>query len=274
MSGTLLATGLVVVGAGGALSCSARAFVSGSLRRPQALRSSASPGSPCSPPATSWGRRSRARSSRALGVDPTSGFFLFVLGVVGAPALFFATRYLAPRPGRPRDRSAHRRVPARTGARALRARSTALPGRLGADDARPRRDHPPAAPRPLGAELGLRLHQRHAPHGRRHVGRGAAPREGGCLRRRGARSRPAPARRSRSPLAALVGHGHEGGARPAAHLAPACAPDRPGARFGADERRDDQESRSTGSSASSSSGSGCCRRGSASSFSPPAPHRR
>ena len=36
-----------------------------------------------------------------LGVDPLSGYFLFVLGVVGAPAVFFATRYLAPdAPGR------------------------------------------------------------------------------------------------------------------------------------------------------------------------------
>jgi formate hydrogenlyase subunit 3/multisubunit Na+/H+ antiporter MnhD subunit len=31
-----------------------------------------------------------------LGVDQLSGFFLFVLGIVGAPALVFATRYLAP----------------------------------------------------------------------------------------------------------------------------------------------------------------------------------
>ena len=33
-----------------------------------------------------------------LGVDATSGFFLFVLGIVGAPALIFATRYLTPDP--------------------------------------------------------------------------------------------------------------------------------------------------------------------------------
>ena len=173
-----------------------------------------------------------------LGVDPTSGFFLFVLGPVGAPALFFATRYLSPDPAGPRDR-------ALTAASCSCWRSCSARGPTAFLAGWELMTLVPAAIILLrrhdrSARTRVRLHQRHAPHGGRHLDRGAAPRGGGCLRRRrrdrgrlrhADRDRPRGARRD----------GHEGRPRPAAHLASARAPDRPGARLGAHERRDDQD---------------------------------
>ena len=62
-------------------------------------RRSASPWSGSPVLGVRFGGRARRlvheRARAALGVDPISGYFLFVLGLVAAPALVFATRYLA-----------------------------------------------------------------------------------------------------------------------------------------------------------------------------------
>ncbi len=98
MFGTLLATGLVVVGAGGALSCSARAFVLGLAAQAAGIALVGVAGLAVFASGEDLGASFTSSLEPRLGVDPTSAFFLFVLGVVGAPALFFATRYLAPDP--------------------------------------------------------------------------------------------------------------------------------------------------------------------------------
>ena len=173
---------------------------SGSPPRRSASRSSGSPASRCSRPGTSSARRSRASSSRGSASIRLSGYFLFVLGLVGAPAR--RLRHALPRAGRDADAitaGAHRRLPARSRARALRTRPADVPRGLGADDARAGGDHPRGAARPGGPELGVRLHRAHAPDGRGHLDRGAAARRRRSVRR-GRRDRGGlRARRSRSP---------------------------------------------------------------------------
>ncbi len=96
MSGTLLATGLVVVGAGGALACVTRAFVAGLVAQAAGIALVGVAGLAVFVSGEELGASFTSEFEPQLGVDPTSGFFLFVLGVVGAPALWFATRYLVP----------------------------------------------------------------------------------------------------------------------------------------------------------------------------------
>ena len=99
MSGTLLATGLVVVGAGGVLACSARAFVAGLVAQAAGIALVGIAGLAVFVSGEELGASFTSAFEPHLGVDPTSGFFLFVLGVVGAPSLWFATRYLVPDAG-------------------------------------------------------------------------------------------------------------------------------------------------------------------------------
>ena len=69
-----------------------------------------------------------------FGVDPLSGFFLATLGVVGAPALLYASRYLVPG-GKGRALGAlDGRISPRARRGALRPRSAHLPCGLGAHD--------------------------------------------------------------------------------------------------------------------------------------------
>ncbi len=96
MSASLLATGLVVVGAGAALSSTARAFVLGLVAQALGIALVAAAGLAIFLSGDAAGAAFTSDFEPRLGVDPTSGFFLFVLGVVGAPALWYATRYLTP----------------------------------------------------------------------------------------------------------------------------------------------------------------------------------
>ena len=96
MSGTLLAAGLVVVGVGGALSIAARGFVPGLVAQAAGIALVGGAGLAVFVSDEELGSSFTSEFEPHVGVDPTSGFFLFVLGVVGAPALWFATRYLAP----------------------------------------------------------------------------------------------------------------------------------------------------------------------------------
>lgn len=96
MIGTLLATGLVVVGVGGVLSVSVRAFVAGLVAQAAGIALVGAAGLAVFVSGEELGASFTSAFEPRLGVDPTSGFFLFVLGIVGAPALWFATRYLAP----------------------------------------------------------------------------------------------------------------------------------------------------------------------------------
>jgi hydrogenase-4 component B len=98
MSGTLLAAGLVVVGAGGVLSVAARTFVAGLAAQAAGIALVGAAGLAVFVSGEELGASFTSAFEPRLGVDPTSGFFLFVLGVVGAPALVFATRYLTPGP--------------------------------------------------------------------------------------------------------------------------------------------------------------------------------
>jgi hydrogenase-4 component B len=96
MSGALLATGLVVVGVGGALSATARAFVAGLVAQAAGIALVGIAGLAVFVSGEELGASFTSDFEPRLGVDPTSGFFLFVLAVVAAPALWFATRYLVP----------------------------------------------------------------------------------------------------------------------------------------------------------------------------------
>jgi formate hydrogenlyase subunit 3/multisubunit Na+/H+ antiporter MnhD subunit len=94
----LLATGLVVVGAGSALSIAARAFVAGLAAQAAGIALVGIAGLVVLLSGETLGASFTNELEPRLGVDPTSGFFLFVLGLVGACSLVFATRYLAPDP--------------------------------------------------------------------------------------------------------------------------------------------------------------------------------
>jgi hydrogenase-4 component B len=101
MSAPLLATGLVLVGAGAALSYTARALVAGLVAQAVGIALVAAAGLAIFISGDEVGAGFTSSFEPRLGVDPTSGFFLFVLGVVGAPALWYATCYVTPdRPGR------------------------------------------------------------------------------------------------------------------------------------------------------------------------------
>ena len=120
MIGTLLATGLVVVGVGERAVLRARTFRSGLAAQALGIALVGLAGLAAFASGDELGSSFTSELEPRLGVDPTSGYFLFVLGLVGAPAVVFATRYLAAGCDRPRDGRAHRRLPARSRARAVR----------------------------------------------------------------------------------------------------------------------------------------------------------
>ncbi len=96
--------------------------------------------------------RSRASSSRRLGLDGLSGVFLADPRTRRRAEPAARRRVARGRAARPRGRVPDGRVRRRAGARAVRPRRRHLPRRLGADDPRARRDHPRrrAATRPRG----------------------------------------------------------------------------------------------------------------------------
>ena len=200
MIGTLLATGLVVVGAGSALSFAPRTFRPGLAAQALGIALVGLAGLAVFASGDELGSlvHERARAATRRRSDER----LLPLRPGGRRGAGGRLRDALPRAATRRDASR----PALTGVFLLvlalvlvRARPADVPRRLGADDARAGRDHPRRAPRPRGAELGVRLHRAHAPHGRRHLDRGAAARRRRSVRRRERRSRPGLARRSRSP---------------------------------------------------------------------------
>jgi hydrogenase-4 component B len=96
MIGTLLATGLVVVGIGSALAFSSRTFLPGLGAQAIGVALVGLAGIWVFASGDELGASFTSELEPRLGVDPLSGYFLFVLGLVGAPALVFATRYLTP----------------------------------------------------------------------------------------------------------------------------------------------------------------------------------
>ena len=99
----LLATGLIVVGVGSALAFARGRSCLGSLPR-LGIALVGLAGLAVFVSGDELGASFTSELEPRLGVDPTSGYFLFVLGLVGAPAVVFATRYLGS--------DAHRRVTA------------------------------------------------------------------------------------------------------------------------------------------------------------------
>jgi len=96
MSGTLLATGLVVVGVGSAFAFLPRAFRRGLAAQAVGIAMVGAAGLAVFATGEELGASFTSELVPRVGVDPLSGFFLFVLGMVGAPAVVFAARYLAP----------------------------------------------------------------------------------------------------------------------------------------------------------------------------------
>ena len=121
-----------------------------------------------------------------FGVDGLSGLFLGTLGLVAATgASLLAPLPAADTAGTPGCRP-ERRFRARAGARPLRPRPAHLPDRLGADDAALGDGDPRLAPgRPALSADGLQLPRRHPSRRGRHLGRSAAARAGGRVRRLG-----------------------------------------------------------------------------------------
>jgi hydrogenase-4 component B len=95
MIGTLLATGLVVVGVGSVLAFVPPTFRSGLAAQALGIALVGVAGLAAFAAGDDLGASFTSELEPRLGVDPTSGYFLFVLGLVGAPAVVFATRYLA-----------------------------------------------------------------------------------------------------------------------------------------------------------------------------------
>ncbi len=176
-----------------------------------------------------WGSSFTSELTPQAGIDGLTGVFLAharARRVPGARLRLVVRRADDVRPDHGRS---HRRVPALAGRRALRARCAVVPLLLGADDARPRRDHP------------RRHRDRVCPAHRLHLRRDHAPRR--C--RNLDRAPPArPRRRDRRLDCADRGIGRPGGDRGRrdhrlrhegrpdadARLAPPRPPDRPGLR--------------------------------------------
>ena len=96
MSGTLLATGLVVVGVGSAFAFVPRTFRQGLAAQAVGIAMVGAAGLAVFATGKELGASFTSELVPRVGVDPLSAFFLFVLGMVGAPAVVFAARYLAP----------------------------------------------------------------------------------------------------------------------------------------------------------------------------------
>jgi hydrogenase-4 component B len=94
MSGTLLATGLIVVGVGTFLAFARRTLMPGLVAQAFGIALVGLAGLAVFVSGDELGASFTSELEPRLGVDPTSGYFLFVLGLVGAPAVVFATRYL------------------------------------------------------------------------------------------------------------------------------------------------------------------------------------
>ena len=167
-----------------------------------------------------------------FGVDGLTAFFLGTLGLVAAPTLAFASRYLDSGPRGRVTAVSHRRVRSHTRGGPVRARPDDVPRRVGADDAAAGGVDPRRPLRRCRATVGLPLHRRH-PHRRRgHVDRDPARRACGSPRRRSRRrARLRPPDRDRADRARR--HGDEGRCDAAAQLAAARASDRACAGLGA-----------------------------------------
>ena len=96
MLATLLATGLLGVGAGSILTLATRTFRLGLASQAAGIALAGAAGLTVFATGEELGAAFSSALEPRLGVDPTSGFFLFVLGLVGAPAAAYATRYLEP----------------------------------------------------------------------------------------------------------------------------------------------------------------------------------
>ncbi|HET8968107.1 MAG TPA: proton-conducting transporter membrane subunit, partial [Gaiellaceae bacterium] len=94
MTGTLLAAGLVVVGIGSTLSFASRTFRPGLVAQALGIAVVGLAGLAAFATGDELGASFTSELEPRLGVDPLSGYFLFVLGLVAAPAVVFATRYL------------------------------------------------------------------------------------------------------------------------------------------------------------------------------------
>ena len=191
-----------------------------------------------------WGAPFTSELTPQAGIDGLTGFFLAMLALVACPALVFASR-TSPRTraAGSRARSA-RRFLLVADRRALRARPADVPRRLGADDARPGRDHPRRAPRPRPPRRTVFTYVAIT-----HLG-GAGTwiavlllADEGAIGDATALERRARASQIAIAVAALVGIGTKAGLVPLHAWLPARPPDRPGPRLGADERRDDQGGR-------------------------------
>ena len=101
MIGTLLATGLVVVGIGSALCSRPGRMFAGPRAQAVSIALVGLAGIGCSHPGEELGASFTSVLEPRLGVDPMSGYFLFVLGLVGAPAV--VVRHALPPPRRRGD---------------------------------------------------------------------------------------------------------------------------------------------------------------------------
>jgi hydrogenase-4 component B len=96
MLGMLLATGSAVVGAGSLAALATRTFRTGLVLQACGIALVGAAGLAVFAAEERVGASFSSDLEPRLGVDPTSGFFLLVLGLVGAPAAAFAVRYLTP----------------------------------------------------------------------------------------------------------------------------------------------------------------------------------
>ncbi len=141
MIGTLLATGIVVVGIGSALSFLSRRSCRASAPRRSASRWARRPASGCSHPGRSW-RLVHERARTAGRHRPAERLLpLRARARRGARARLRLALPRARHAG-PRDRRAHRRVPALAGVVLCARDPLTFLALLGADDARARGDHP------------------------------------------------------------------------------------------------------------------------------------
>ncbi len=98
MSGFLAIAGASAIAVGGGLACFRRLFVAGLLFQAAGTALVGAVGVVILVDGSHIGAVFSGRFEPQLGLDPLSAVFLLTLGLVGAPALVFATRYLTPTP--------------------------------------------------------------------------------------------------------------------------------------------------------------------------------
>ncbi|MFN0153950.1 MAG: proton-conducting transporter membrane subunit [Gaiella sp.] len=94
MTGALVLAGVAVIAVGGAIACARVALVAGLYTQALGAALLGGGGLAALVDGDPAGAAFSGQLEPRLGVDPLSGLFLLTLGVVGAPALVFATRYL------------------------------------------------------------------------------------------------------------------------------------------------------------------------------------